>query len=123
MRSRTLFVGLASFLALAACGSGGTAGLKQTGGTLSTGGSGGSQSSGGTSAGGGTTTSGGTGGGGGATARGGGGAIIVKRASAVAVWPLSSVTLHVIAVEPAGAPAELNSAVAPAPLTVPDAAE
>ena len=59
---------------MAACGSSGPAGAKQTGGNTSaagTVGSGGSTSSGGTSAAGGSTASGGVGGGGGATGKGG----------------------------------------------------
>ena len=42
---------------------------------------------------------------------------------AVAVCPLSSVALHVIAVAPVGAPAELKTAVELLPLIVPAAAE
>jgi hypothetical protein len=42
---------------------------------------------------------------------------------AVAVWPLSSETLHVIPTAPVGAPAEENVAVVPVPLTEPADAE
>ena len=42
---------------------------------------------------------------------------------AVAVCPLSSVTVQVIAAGPVGAPAELKVAEAPLPLTVPEATE
>ena len=53
----------------------------------------------------------------------GGGAVMVTLVLAVAVWFLSSDTLQVIVTVPAGAPAELNVAVASVPVTVPAAAE
>src|SRR5580698_7685225 len=50
---------------------------------------------------------------------GGGGASIVTVVLALAVWPLSSDTLHVTSTAPVGAPAEENSAVVPLPETDP----
>jgi hypothetical protein len=49
--------------------------------------------------------------------------VTVTLVLAVAVCPLSSDTLHVIATGPAGAPAELKTAVEPLPLIVPEAVE
>src|SRR5215469_3785518 len=50
---------------------------------------------------------------------GGGGATISTDVFAVAVCPLSSVTVQVIVTVPVGAPVEENAAVVPLPLTEP----
>ena len=54
---------------------------------------------------------------------GGVGATMVRLVLAVAVWPLSSETLHVMPTAPVGAPAEEYSAVVPLPVIVPAVAE